>query len=225
MQTMEFLLKSCQNCHNPMNGGIYRAAHICPHCLFEHEGGRSRKKRRKDVAQAASYTETSEQNVESADSQYDEQEYVNQPYAVEPEAAEAAEETPEAEERQGEEQQEITATAKSDSPAPKTPAVTLTTKPATDHSIVADVGEVSAECVLNLKVTADMIENGKFVGAKNPKVKAALEQGKKHVLSQLRQKAHEQGANLVANITMKNVVKTADTQNVKMLVQATGLAV
>src|SRR5690606_7063651 len=40
--------------------------------------------------------------------------------------------------------------------APQTPSVTLTTKPATDHSILEDMGDVTAECVLNLKVTPDM---------------------------------------------------------------------
>ena len=40
---MHFLKKPCQGCNKPMNGGVYRASHICPHCGFEHEGGKSRR--------------------------------------------------------------------------------------------------------------------------------------------------------------------------------------
>lgn len=42
---MHALSKTCQHCNKPMNGGLYRASHVCPHCLFEHAGGRKSKKR------------------------------------------------------------------------------------------------------------------------------------------------------------------------------------
>src|SRR5690606_16983106 len=53
---MEFLTRPCLKCHNPMNGGVYRAAQFCPHCFFEHEGGR--KKRRGKVTAVASDADT-----------------------------------------------------------------------------------------------------------------------------------------------------------------------
>lgn len=221
---MEFLNKSCQNCHKPMNGGVYRASHVCPHCLFEHEGGKKSRKRYKTASAASSVSNDQAYAGQPAD------EHTDQQYAAEAYASNESQELEDTEKRQAivravptpEASAGVSETA---TEAPQTPSVTLTTKPATDHSILEDMGDVTAECVLNLKVTPDMFIDGKFVGTKSDKVKAALEQGKKHVLNQLRQKAQEKGANLVANITMKNAVKSADAQNVKMLVQAAGFAV
>lgn len=176
--TMEFLNKLCQNCHKPMNGGTYRAAHVCPHCFFAHAGGKS-KRRFAPVA------------------------------AVEPVAEQAEEMYAE----------EVAA------PQRQAAVVVLTTKSAAEHTVLESFDDVATECVLNLKVTPDMISDGKFVGTKSEKVRAALEQGKKHVLTQLRQKAQEQGANMVTDVAVKNAVKTADAQNVKIVVRATGMAV
>lgn len=102
--------------------------------------------------------------------------------------------------------------------------VVLTSKSVDEHSVELFIGEISAECVLNIKMTPDLIKNGKFVGSKSEKVKAALMQGKKHALSQLRQKAQSQGANLVSDVSVKNVVKSADAQKVSLVVKATGAA-
>lgn len=185
---MEFLIRPCLKCHNPMHGGVYRAAHVCPHCLFEHEGGKS--KNRKRVATTVAPTRTAMQVEEI---------YEEETADIAPEPAVE--------------------------PAPKRiAAVTLTTKSAGEHTLLETLEEVSADCVLNLKVTPDLIDNGKFVGTKSEKVRAALEQGKKHVLSQLRQKAQERGANIVTDVAVKNAVKATDTQSVKIVVKATGLA-
>jgi Domain of unknown function (DUF74). len=198
---MEFLNKLCQNCRKPMNGGVYRAIHVCPHCLFEHEGGKSKNKRR--------YTAASEEITARAQ-------------ALEAVHAERVEEV-QAEHVEEVQTQHVAEVAQPERPRPAAAAI-LTTKTASEHTIVESLSEVAAECVLNLKVTPEMISDGKFIGTKSEKVRAALEQGKKHVLAQLRQKAQEQGANLVTDVAVKNAVKTADAQNVKIVVRATGLA-
>jgi len=167
-----------------MNGGVYRAIHVCPHCFFEHEGHKSKSKRRVTNTAAA----VASMQVEEV-------------YA--------------------DETTERNPAAPVSRPAP---TVVLTTKSASEHTILEAFDELSAECVLNLKVTPELISNGKFVGTKSEKVRAALEQGKKHVLGQLRQKAQDQGANLVSDVAVKNAVKAADAQNVKIVVRATGNA-
>lgn len=207
---MEFLNKLCQNCRKPMNGGVYRAIHVCPHCLFEHEGGKSKKKRHH-------YSATSDEitaRVHPVEEVRGERVEEVQAERVEEVQAERVEEV---------QTQHVADVAQPERPRPVAAAI-LTTKPASEHTIVESLSEVAAECVLNLKVTPEMISDGKFIGTKSEKVRAALEQGKKHVLAQLRQKAQEQGANLVTDVAVKNAVKTADVQNVKIVVRATGLA-
>lgn len=86
------------------------------------------------------------------------------------------------------------------------------------------IEELETECVLSIKLTPDLISNGKFVGSKSEKVKAAVAQGKKHALLQLRQKAHDQSANLVAAVSIKNSVKVANPQTLNIIVKATGMA-
>lgn len=206
---MEFLNKLCQNCRKPMNGGVYRAIHVCPHCLFAHEGGKSKNKRR--------YTAASEEITARVP-------------AVEEARAERMDEVraERVEEVPTERFEEVQTRHDEEVVQPERPrqvaAAILTTKSAGEYTIVESLSEVATECVLNLKVTPDMINDGKFVGTKSEKVRAALEQGKKHVLAQLRQKAQEQGANLVTDVAVKNAVKTADALNVKIVVRATGLA-
>lgn len=193
-----------------MNGGVYRALYLCPHCFFEHEGGK-KKKRRGKVATATSDVDTLRTEAVKADRaavtpgiMEVEEIYADEVAAVEP-AAQAPAEPVQAAARQ-------------------TATVVLTTKALSEQTVVALLEEVTADCVLNLKVTPDLISNGKFIGAKSEKVKAALEQGKKHVLNQLRQKAQERGANIVTDISVKNAVKTTDSQSVRIIVKATGQA-
>lgn len=187
---MESLSRPCQNCHKPMNGGVYRAPHTCPHCLFEHEGGKTRTRgRRQTVAEATPLSTASEIGQQKL--------------------KEAAEKAPDQKK-----------------PAPTAPvnAVTLSSKPADEHNITEVLSEINAECVLNFKLTPDLISNGKFIGSKSEKVKAALDQGKKHVLTQLRQKAKGHGANMVTNVAVSSAVKKADQQTVSIIVRATGIA-
>lgn len=198
---MEFITKPCLKCHNPMNGGVYRAAQFCPHCFFEHEGGRKKGRKKMSADRSAMKADTIRTE------------------AVKTDAMEAKVGTMQVEEVYAEE-------VAAPEPAPKpVPAVVLTTKSASEQAVLETLDEVTAECVLNLKVTPDLISNGKFVGTKSEKVKAALEQGKKHVLAQLRQKAQERGANLVSDVAVKNAVKATDSQSVKIIVKAMGQAV
>lgn len=207
---MEFLTRPCLKCQNPMNGGVYRALYLCPHCFFEHEGGK-KKKRRGKVATATSDVDTLRTEAVKADRaavtpgiMEVEEIYADEVAAVEPATQEPAE--------------PVQAAAR------QTATVVLTTKALSEQTVVALLEEVTADCALNLKVTPDLISNGKFIGAKSEKVKAALEQGKKHVLNQLRQKAQERGANIVTDISVKNAVKTTDSQSVRIIVKAAGQA-
>lgn len=207
---MEFLTRPCLKCQNPMNGGVYRALYLCPHCFFEHEGGK-KKKRRGKVATANSDVDTLRTEAVKADRaavtpgiMEVEEIYADEVAAVEPATQEPAE--------------PVQAAAR------QTATVVLTTKALSEQTVVALLEEVTADCALNLKVTPDLISNGKFIGAKSEKVKAALEQGKKHVLNQLRQKAQERGANIVTDISVKNAVKTTDSQSVRIIVKAAGQA-
>ncbi len=54
---MHALNKPCENCHKPMNGGVYRASHICPHCAHDHGGGKVKAHRSSQV-QSVSDLET-----------------------------------------------------------------------------------------------------------------------------------------------------------------------
>lgn len=211
---MEFLTRPCLKCQNPMNGGVYRALYLCPHCFFEHEGGK-KKKRRGKVATATSDVDTLRTEAVKADRaavtpgiMEVEEIYADEVAAVEPATQEPVQAPAEP----------VQAAAR------QTATVVLTTKALSEQTVVALLEEVTADCVLNLKVTPDLISNGKFIGAKSEKVKAALEQGKKHVLNQLRQKAQERGANIVTDISVKNAVKTTDSQSVRIIVKAAGQA-
>lgn len=183
---MESLNKPCQNCHKPMNGGVYRSAHTCPHCLFQHETSnakRGRKQRKPAPVAALPEKEALQEAAEQTTT------------PEQPTAAPAQVSTP-----------------------------VLSSKSADEHDIVEVLREIAAECALKIKLTPDLISNGKFVGSKSEKVKAALDQGKKHTLAQLRQEAQHLGANIVTGVTLKNAFKKADPQNLSITVRATGVA-
>jgi uncharacterized protein YbjQ (UPF0145 family) len=177
---MESLARTCHKCHKNMNGGLYRAAHVCPHCLHEHDWGKTKTKRR----------------LRQLEEQVDEQLASVAPAAVAP-----AKRAP-----------------------TKIEEVVLTAKSVEEHAKLELVEELEAECVLSIKLTPDLVSNGKFIGSKSEKVKAALAQGKKHALLQLRQKAHAQAANLVAAVSIKNSIKVANPQTLNIIVKASGMA-
>ena len=77
--------------------------------------------------------------------------------------------------------------------ARQTATVVLTTKALSEQTVVALLEEVTADCALNLKVTPDLISNGKFIGAKSEKVKAALEQGRSALAARGRMAAPREG--------------------------------
>lgn len=179
---MESLVRTCQKCRKNMNGGVYKAAHVCPHCLHEHDGGKSKSRKR--------FKQPEEQIAAAAS-------------AIEAEVAAPA-------------------------PPQRAPAkleeVVLTAKSVEEHAMLELIEELETECVLSIKLTPDLISNGKFVGSKSEKVKAAVAQGKKHALLQLRQKAHDHSANLVAAVSIKNSIKVANPQTLNIIVKATGMA-
>ena len=301
---MQALTKPCQQCHKPMNGGVYRAAHICPHCLFEHPGGKKSRRsmhlhavaKQTDFAQkpaadaivkptidsiakpaSGSIVKPANDHVVKANGYLVTEETLEA--RVEAEAAipatqthtiattvteiieaavtesKAASETEAstligAVETEAEAEAIVEATLKAEppvstqlnvkaAPAPLVAAksatrqaitatgdsVTLTTKPASEFEILAVLEEASAECVLSIELTPDLFVDGKFIGAKSEKVVAALKQGKKNALSELRAKAEDLGANMVTDIVIKNGLKMVDASTANITVSATGQAV
>lgn len=218
---MEFLTRPCLKCHNPMNGGVYRAAQFCPHCFFEHEGGKKKGRRKLSSAVSTMQDDTLRNEALKADVMEARVDAASAHPGADTTQVPGTMQTPgtmQVEEVYAEE------VVTSEPPPRQIVPVVLTTKSSSEQTILESLDEVTAECVLNLKVTPDLISNGKFIGTKSEKVRAALEQGKKHVLSQLRQKAQERGANIVTDVAVKNAVKTTDSQSVKIVVKATGLA-
>jgi len=179
---MESLAKTCQKCRENMNGGVYRAAHICPHCLHEHAWGKVKSRKR-----------------------FKPQEEQTEEQVAQPEV-------------------EVAAVLQAQPQPTKVADVMLTAKSVEEHAMLELIDEIEAECVLSIQLTPDLVSNGKFVGGKSEKVKAALAQGKKHALLQLRQKAHEQNANLVAGVLVKNAIKVANPQTLNIIVKASGMA-
>ncbi len=239
---MEALLKPCQSCHKPMNGGMYRAPNVCPHCNFEHEGLGRKKNRKvslKAVSKAPSDAVIADDNNAAVplNEQYGVEEIepesatpnesVQEVQAAEADAAEAAPtETAEAVESSTADASEAVSEPAKAAEVEVDPEVlskiVLSGKPLSEHTIAATLDDVTANCVLNLKLTPDLFEDGKFLGAKADKVQAALKQGRKHVLAQLRAKAYDGGANLVAGVVVKNAIKAVDNKTAKITVQAKG---
>lgn len=260
---MQALTKPCQQCHKPMNGGVYRAAHICPHCRFEHAGGKTTKRKvqlfavanrpaavddviaeaesyssevesyshdaeddvaNRQVADTESYSADREETEETEN--YYEEEAANN--AAEAEMAEAHTEE-QVKDAIAAEAEAKTVAARPTIAARKSVAasasVTLTTKPASEFEIIAVLEETSAECVLSIELTPDLFENGKFIGAKSEKVLAALKQGKKNALAELRDIAEDLGANMVTDIAVKNGLKMIDAKTANITVTVTGQAV
>lgn len=188
---MESLNTPCQNCQRPMNGGVYRMPHVCPHCLFVNEGirgGKRRKPRPMTEAVAAPAPEPQQQEQTAA-----------APIMAN-DGSHAA------------------------SAKPVATAVVLSSKSADEHQIAEALEEISAECTLKIELTPDLVSNGKFVGQKSEKVKAAVAQGKKHALAKLREQAQDCGANLVTDVTIKNAIRKADAKNINIVVRASGVA-
>ena len=205
---MQSLQKLCQNCHKPMNGGVYRASHICPHCFFEHEGGKASRRAKK--AAAADTPATAQETTAS------ELSAVEAP--VHPEVAHTPaptiDDTP---------VKEVAAT--SAEPVIEPAEVSLSTKPAGEENIVARLGDLSGEGVITVTLTPDMFNaEGKFTGAKSEPVLMALKQGKKSALNNLKDQAALIGANSVAGITLKNGMKLLSTENARVTVTASGEA-
>ncbi len=102
--------------------------------------------------------------------------------------------------------------------------ITLTASPSYELHALKLFEEVSATCILNIELTADLFIKGKFAGVKSPKIQAALKQGKKDTLGQLRKIARDLGANVVADIEIKNAMKMVDQNNANITVNASGTA-
>ncbi len=190
---MQYLLKPCQECHQPMNGGVYRSAHVCPHCGFRHDGGKKAKRATmKPVPTSAA---------------------LNTPIleAREPAVRKATVNT-------------RTVTANETASSAELAEVKFVKALSSDDQLVADLGMLKAEGKALIKITPDMIENGKFVGANHKTVKSAYTRAKKEALTQLRLQAAVTGANTVSEVKVKHSMKTRDSQNATIIVRASGMA-
>ena len=213
-----------------MNGGMYRANHICPHCFFEHEGGkRSNARVPQAPVQEAPVTKTYEAKPKDPATEYLVTEHEETPADTAP--APISEETAEAPTPEEAPVSEaiIEAQAPDEAPAPTEAAnsanIVLTTKPKAQQTVLAVMGEVSAECVLSITLTPELFKEGKFIGKKSEKVLAALKQGKQNALEQLRQAAQAQDANMVTDVAVKNGMKMIGNESANITVSATGNAI
>ncbi len=294
-----------------MNGGVYRASHLCPHCFFEHAGGKASKRgaslvkamassakvdatpnelveggvavnaevakaeKDKSVSNVHEFSSSSPNNDESpleavsaAAVATQEQAAVQKVDAQEAKTArkpEPIEQKPvqqskpvkqqpvqgkaqgKVQEKKAVQQQKP---VKQDLPKVKKTAtvkplsfeepkldigkrvraqanqpIALNTKPVSDQNVVAILDDVTAECVLNVELTPDLFTKGKFTGAKSERIKAALLQGKKNALAELREKARDMDANMVAGIAIKNSMKAIDEKTAaNVTVKASGVA-
>jgi uncharacterized protein YbjQ (UPF0145 family) len=216
---MQSLTKPCQSCNKPMNGGMYRANHICPHCFFEHEGGK-----RSKANSAAAPTEVPPAKEFKVKLKDPASQYIVTEHEEEPAAQASPEPSPEVAPVEAQAPQAAAAT-KEPKPATESANIVLTTKPKAEQTVLAEMGEVSAECVLRIALTPELFENGKFIGRKSPKVLAALKQGKQNALEQLRESAQAQDANMVTDVAVKNGMKLEGTTSANITVSATGNAI
>ena len=238
-----------------MNGGLYRANHICPHCFFEHEGGKKSRRAAKpsfveEAATTSPVTEaaieapaaveevpTYEPEVAEAPIAEPEKPVVQEVEEVAPEAKAAYEEPKPAEVAEYSapvEEPAVIETPEAVSAVVEAPAaepviepaeVTLTTKSSAEQNVVATLGDVAGESVITIALTPDMFNaEGKFSGAKSEPVLAALKQGKKNALNNLRDQAALIGANTVADIAIKNGMKLVSAQSANVTVIASGAA-
>lgn len=200
-----------------MNGGMYRASHICPHCFFEHEGGKRSKANSAETPTEVPPAKEFKVKLKDPATQY---------IVTEHEEAPAAQASPEpAQQPVPAEAPAPVATAEEPKQAIESANIVLTTKPKAEQTVLAEMGDVSAECVLSIALTPELFENGKFIGRKSPKVLAALKQGKQNALEQLRQAAQTQDANMVTDVAVKNGMKLEGTKSANITVSATGNAI
>lgn len=243
---MAALSKPCDNCNKPMNGGVYRAPHICPHCLHAHED-RMKKNRRssRQIGAKLKNTQTekpvappiaAQAQAASKPAKRTEPVFQTQLPVIDVEEASA---TP-AQRQEPSIDIASTTTAQpsarlqpakvSKSPARSgvakpmhRDAVVLTTRSGEDQNIINVIDEIAVESIMSIELTADLFdEGGKFIGVKSEKVKAALAQGKKNALVDLRKKAKKLGGNLVTFVSVKNTVKAAQANSVNIIVRASG---
>lgn len=102
--------------------------------------------------------------------------------------------------------------------------VKLSNEYPTDKMVSADLGELTEQSEILFGITASMIQDGKFVGAKSPEVKNAMKKARAKALSQLRNSAAMSGANMVANIETNYGLKAVDAKTVKVTAKVEGLA-
>ena len=192
---MQFLLKPCQECQKPLNGGVYRYrdALVCPHCGSEQgktpakrQGAQAVKKpvRAKSVAKPAPARVTARESVDDS-------------------------------------QRNAIALESRLKPA----EVKLFNKPLKEENmIVENFGSLNTESLAEINVAPGMFDNGKFVGAKNKAFQASYNDAKKEALLKLRREAALLGANTVADVSIKYNVKGQNAKVANVTVKATGNA-
>ncbi len=196
---MLFLTQACQNCHKPMRGGIYRFAHLCPHCHYSHRHLMSERHARRTHNPAAEVATRVFQAVSPAE--YSPAQTPTQPAA-----------TPSPLATSGLSQSRPTA------------SVTLSKEAASSQALVKTFGELSVSSVLSLPLKASHFTQGKFSGTRDESVQAALKQGKADALAKLKQRAEQLGANWVAEVAVKNELTLQGQTSATITVIATGIA-
>ncbi|VUD69265.1 hypothetical protein TDB9533_04632 [Thalassocella blandensis] len=215
---MQFLLKPCQECQKPLNGGVYRYRNVlvCPHCDSQQDDGKSKKGSKRPPARARVVAPAA-----SPDSS------ASQPKTTRKTAQKNPKQQPVNASAQKISTNKISAKIKTQPAANqiKPADVKLIGKvSADDAALSARLGEVNSESQASFKKTAQMFANGKFVGSKVEAFQESYNLAKKDALQQLRREAVLVNANTVADISIKYSVKSIDATNAQVLVKVTGTA-
>lgn len=222
---MSVLNKPCEQCRKPMNGGVYRAAHVCPHCLHEHAGGKGRRRKMRAVAKQIPqepYMQSDMPVEEVANTARKEPVFGNALPVMDVQSEEVG--------TASEDRTLIRKPAAAARPKPNVSSkktvqrdgVMLTTKSGEDQNIINVIDDINVESVLSMRLTPDLFDNGKFIGTKSDKIKAALVQGKKNALLELKKRAKKVGANLVTFVEIKNTIRPTEANMVNIIVKASG---
>lgn len=214
-KTMKGFLKTCQNCNKPMNGGLYRAAHVCPHCMFVHAGGKTSSRKVVSTTRPNQVTSTKVAAKPSA------------PNTVAPSKAAPSKVASTKATSKKAPDSKLAQTAKKAPTAAKAKRpieVALTPSAVEKQTVLKSLGNIAGENTVDIQLDAAHFSGGKFIGSKSDTVKQAITQGKKEALAQIRATAKGLGANTVAAVAVKNALKLNGSKQAKITVTATGVA-
>lgn len=235
---MQFLLKPCQECNKPLNGGVYRYRNVlvCPHCDAQQDDGKSNGSRKGSVkgsvkGSARTSVKATVAKQSNGSTKTAAKPVTSKSGGTSPEKAPVKAPAKGAVTAKGAATAKVKTTAVAQSKAKQSPGqlkpaeVKLVGKDAVDQRTIAEnFGELKTESQNTFAITPNMFSNGKFVGSKLNAFQESYNHAKKDALQQLRRDAAVMGANTVSDVAIKYSVKDLDGKAAQVLVKASGLA-